>query len=195
MTVQVIWRGGSWSTLVQVMACCLTAASHYLNQYWLTISEIICIHPKVMFTWIPKISNPVWVRNSHIYNNSHMSQGQWVKSIDLFQVYGSLRPLNTLTISVQQSKVSADSWTYAELSVVDGDRLWLDPSIACLGLNTFPPNVQTDFIPATVLDNYRKISNITRTKSTNMNVSRLVLLLYLPNPMKPDVKSRMKMYM
>ena len=28
----VIWRQRSWSTLAQVMACCLTAPSHYLNQ-------------------------------------------------------------------------------------------------------------------------------------------------------------------
>ena len=27
-----IWRWRSWSTLVQVMACCPTAPSHYLNQ-------------------------------------------------------------------------------------------------------------------------------------------------------------------
>ena len=40
---------------------------------------------------------------------------------------------------------------------------------------------------------YRKISNIRRTKSLNLNVSRLVLQLSLPNPMKPGVKSRMKM--
>ena len=31
----VIWRQGSRSTLAQVMACCLTAPSHYLNQCWL----------------------------------------------------------------------------------------------------------------------------------------------------------------
>ena len=30
-----IWRWRSWSTLVQVMACCLTAPSHYLNQSWM----------------------------------------------------------------------------------------------------------------------------------------------------------------
>ena len=34
-----IWRWRSWSTLVQVMACCLTAPSHYLNQCWL-ISKV-----------------------------------------------------------------------------------------------------------------------------------------------------------
>ena len=41
--------------------------------------------------------------------------------------------------------------------------------------------------------NYCKISNIRRTESQNLNVSRLILQLSLPNPMKPGVKSRMKM--
>ena len=30
----------SRSTLAQVMACCLTASSHYLNQWWLVISKV-----------------------------------------------------------------------------------------------------------------------------------------------------------
>ena len=33
-----IWRHRSGSTLAQVMACCLTAPSHYLNQCWLNSS-------------------------------------------------------------------------------------------------------------------------------------------------------------
>ena len=37
----VIWRCRSWSTLVQAMACCLTATSHYLNQCWLIISKVL----------------------------------------------------------------------------------------------------------------------------------------------------------
>ena len=40
---------------------------------------------------------------------------------------------------------------------------------------------------------YRKISNIRRTKSQNFNDSHLVLKSPLPNPLKPGVKSRMKM--
>ena len=40
---------------------------------------------------------------------------------------------------------------------------------------------------------YRQVSNIRRTKSQNLNDSRTVLRLSLPNPLKPDVKSRMKM--
>ena len=35
----VIWRHRAWSTLARVMACCLTAPSHYLNQCWLIHSK------------------------------------------------------------------------------------------------------------------------------------------------------------
>ena len=35
-----IWRQRSGSTLAQVMACCLTAPSHYLNQCWSIIREV-----------------------------------------------------------------------------------------------------------------------------------------------------------
>ena len=34
-----IWRQRSGSTLAQLMACCLMAPSHYLNQCWLIIHE------------------------------------------------------------------------------------------------------------------------------------------------------------
>ena len=36
-----IRRHRSGSTLAQVMACCLTAPSHYLNQCWLIISKVL----------------------------------------------------------------------------------------------------------------------------------------------------------
>ena len=35
-----IWWQGSRSTLVQVMACCLPAPSHYLHQCWLIIAKV-----------------------------------------------------------------------------------------------------------------------------------------------------------
>ena len=38
--IDAIWRQRSGSTLARVMACCLTAPSHYLNQCWLIISEV-----------------------------------------------------------------------------------------------------------------------------------------------------------
>ena len=39
-TSDAIWRHRSGSTLAQVMGCCLTAPSHYLNHCWLTISKV-----------------------------------------------------------------------------------------------------------------------------------------------------------
>ena len=39
-----IWRHRSGSTLAQVMACCLMATSHYLNQCWLVINGVYDIH-------------------------------------------------------------------------------------------------------------------------------------------------------
>ena len=35
-----IWRQKTGSTLAQVMACCLTAPSHYLNQSWRITSKV-----------------------------------------------------------------------------------------------------------------------------------------------------------
>ena len=43
-TSDAIWRHRSGSTLAQVMACCLTAPSHYLHQCWLVISKVP-LHP------------------------------------------------------------------------------------------------------------------------------------------------------
>ena len=40
---------------------------------------------------------------------------------------------------------------------------------------------------------YRPTSNTSRTKFQNLNVSRPVLELSLPNPLQPGVKSRIKM--
>ena len=45
-----IWRQRSGSTLAQVMAFCLTARSHYLNQCWLIISKVEWHSSKGKFT-------------------------------------------------------------------------------------------------------------------------------------------------
>ena len=65
------------------------------------------------------------------------------------------------------------------------------------------PNIKYDsslkerrFITLTTLNRnatYRQFSNIRRTQSQNINVSRLVLTLSLLNPLKPGVKLRAKM--
>ena len=40
---------------------------------------------------------------------------------------------------------------------------------------------------------YRQVSNIRRTKSQHLKDSHTVLRLSMPNPLNPDVKSRMTM--
>ena len=45
-----IWRQRSGSTLAQVMACCLMAPSHYLNQCWLIIRKVEWHSSKGKFT-------------------------------------------------------------------------------------------------------------------------------------------------
>ena len=45
-----IWRYRSWSILAQVMACCLTTPSNYLNQCWLMIIDGLWHSPDSNFT-------------------------------------------------------------------------------------------------------------------------------------------------
>ena len=47
---EAIWWQRFGSTLDQVMACCLTAPSHYLNQCWLIINVVMWHSPKTNFT-------------------------------------------------------------------------------------------------------------------------------------------------
>ena len=52
------WRHRSRSTLAHVVVCCLTAPSHYLNQCWLIISEILRHSPENNFTGNTRVSDP-----------------------------------------------------------------------------------------------------------------------------------------
>ena len=74
-----IWWHRSGSTLAQVMACCLTTPSHYLNQCWLIISKVQWHSLECNFTRdISAISHWNWLENylSKILVKS--SRGQWV---------------------------------------------------------------------------------------------------------------------
>ena len=55
--------------------------------------------------------------------------------------------------------------------------------------------VELEYKVSGVIRSYRQLSNISRTKSKNLNVSHLFLQLSLPYPLKPCVKLRMKMYL
>ena len=62
------------STLAKVMACCLTAPSHYFNQCWLIISKVLGA-----FIWWHHSLNLAWNYLPKIKLKS--SRGQWVNSL------------------------------------------------------------------------------------------------------------------
>ena len=66
-----IWRQRSGSPLAQVMACCLTAPSHYLNQCWLFISKVKWRSSKDNFTRDTSAIN-LW---NYLKNVIQISQG------------------------------------------------------------------------------------------------------------------------
>ena len=76
-----IWRHKSGSTLVQAMACCLMAPSHYLNQCWLIISAVRG-HSGVS----QEITQPSVTKVSLIITYPKYSRGQWVNEAGLWYV-------------------------------------------------------------------------------------------------------------
>ena len=77
-----IWRQGSGSTLAQVMALCLTAPSHYLNQCWLIIRKVQWYSSEDNFT--SDISAIIhWNKlENYLYKIPLKSpRGQWVNSL------------------------------------------------------------------------------------------------------------------
>ena len=76
-----IWWHRSGSTLAQVMACCLMAPSHYLNQCWLIISKVQ-LHSSEG-TFIPGISTSdhylTWTLISS--NLNQFFRSQWVEHV------------------------------------------------------------------------------------------------------------------
>ena len=75
-----IWRQRSWSTLAQVMACCLKASSHYLNQCWLIISEVQWHSHKGNFTRDASTINHWNLFENYISKISlQFPKGQWGK--------------------------------------------------------------------------------------------------------------------
>ena len=90
---EVIWWQVSRSSLAQVMACWLMARSHYLNQCWLLISEVLWHSPDSNFTEslkftnlrLVKSSSGQWAKSKHSLKFTNLrlvksSSGQWVKS-------------------------------------------------------------------------------------------------------------------
>ena len=83
------WYHRTWSTLVQVLTCCLTAPSHYLNQYWLPliISPVLWHSLMVISQLTLKISiHDMKITNSilqpHLPGSNELIQHQFITSIN-----------------------------------------------------------------------------------------------------------------
>ena len=78
---EAIWQHRSWSTLPQVMGCCLMATSHYVNQCWLIISDYLAgFHRRAVSQWVPKLFSCVMCNEFDTFKVTVTSpRGQWVK--------------------------------------------------------------------------------------------------------------------
>ena len=77
-----IWQHRSGSTLAQVMAWCLTAPNHYLNQCWLIISRVLW--PSSEGVTIRRSENTNLsskMKNCIFKIASRSPRGQWVKEV------------------------------------------------------------------------------------------------------------------
>ena len=75
----IIWRQRSGSTLAQVMACCLTASSHYLNQCWLIISKVLWHSSEGIIMRRSEDTNQLNKIENYIFRITFRSpRGQWV---------------------------------------------------------------------------------------------------------------------
>ena len=170
------------------MAWCRQAPSQYLGQYW----------PSPILPYV--VTRPRWLNSEWTFKHALRCSPQ----------------IHTISEQIMSWPMFKCPQTRKTASKSDNQTLILVSSSSCFHQNgkmieaALPldalnmSNWQPSDCPVTsslVSDDnslvwnytYRKISNIRRTKSPNLNVSRLVLQLSLPNPMKPGVKSRMKM--
>ena len=151
------------STLVQVMAWCRQATSHYLNQSW----------PRSLTPY--GITRPQWVKDRYLEhfqwscpqtnatrpNELHVNAGLG-NGLVVSGNKPSREPMLTRFIS-----------QYGFIGTMTKDHSkWYSCSLFSCA--------------------HCQISNISHTESQNWNVFRLILQLSMPNPLKPSVKLRMK---
>ena len=77
-----IWRQRSGSTFVQVMACYLTAPSHYLNRCWLIISKALWHSSDAIIVRRSEDTNQQNKIENYIFRITFRSpRGEWVNKI------------------------------------------------------------------------------------------------------------------
>ena len=93
-----IWRQWFWTTLAQVMACCLTAPSHYLNQCWLIIRGVLWHTSESSFAGIAQGIDSGYEFEKDILKNIFKSpRGQWVNEFENYKLLLHLTGVSELT--------------------------------------------------------------------------------------------------
>ena len=186
----------SWSTMVQVMACCLMAPSHYLSQYWPTINMIIWHSFQANVYLNTKISIPSYLKFTYLklQVKSHLPGDNksicWWFHTPEIKCWGSpnFRSMAQCKISIADALEILQSCTKPSIWAMPEIKQHLERNRQGWVSETRIRGWITPLSPS-----YRQVSNIRRTKSQHLKDSRTVLRLSLPKPLKPDVKSRMKM--
>ena len=118
----VIWRQRSGSTSAQVMACCLTAPSHYLNQCWLIISKVKWHSSKGKFT-----RDTSAVFNLGFWNwvpGTHRLCKKWVPS-KFFESLSDSIWFKILKLWVPRTQQTWESWILSDFIAYFADGDWV----------------------------------------------------------------------
>ena len=107
-----IWCWRSGSTLAQVMACCLTAPSHYLNQCWLIISKVLWHSSEdIIIRWFEDINQYSKIEDYIFKITLRSPRGQWVKWV--WQQGRTCSTLHTIpTICMKMKSTCNTSWEH-----------------------------------------------------------------------------------
>ena len=210
-----MWPHGTGSTLVQIMAWCLTASSPYLNQCLLIMSKVHwysseAISHEIPWSPITEISfkitylkfysdfseaNELTLHSMQSYSSQYSQQTP--HSSPIWARYGASLASPTPCHSLDQCMIMAYSRQFEMLVASIGVPKLLSTQTTVVYFSDYTvSNVIRSHWPlgdVVITLNYRKISDIRRNKPQNLNDSHLVLQLSLPNLMKPGVKTRMKM--
>ena len=147
------WHPRGGSTMAQIIACCLTAPSHYMRQWWLTIKGVLWQSPGNKSTGVLKnlicnLCSEITISNSlsHLpganYSVSPIYRGRVYRGIGYIAVacwtpffwrprprYFSRNRDNTLdpksvSLSSKFPEMYPDSWIYRDFTGCNFDLWW-----------------------------------------------------------------------
>ena len=100
----VIWWQRSGSTLAQVTACCLMPPSHYMNQCWITITEVLWHSTSVKFesTYNDFSFNKMHLK-CHCKMFAILFRSQYVKPLLELYINGFVKDSGTSTANAPES--------------------------------------------------------------------------------------------